>query len=106
LIERGSAEFIERVCREHLDEGGVGFIGHTPMVIDDASFSSIQIGERAEDYAYSIYPGLRELDKKAPAVIVVEGLSGDGRVVAVMDRLRRAASDTGRLREFEAGNQK
>jgi L-threonylcarbamoyladenylate synthase len=106
LIEHGSAEFIERVCREHLDEGSVGFIGHTPMVIDDASFSSIQIGERAEDYAYSIYPALRDLDKKAPAVIVVEGLSGDGRVSAVMDRLRRAASETGRQKDFEAGNPK
>lgn len=106
LIERGSSEFIERVCREHLEEGVVGFIGHTPVVIDDASFSAIQIGERAEDYAYSIYPALRELDKRAPAVIVVEGLSGDGRVAAVMDRLRRAASETGRQKEFEARNQK
>lgn len=106
LIEQGSPEFIEQICKQHLQEGGVGFIGHTPIAIADASFAAMEIGERAEDYAYSIYSALRELDKKAPAVIVVEGLSGDGRVAAVMDRLRRAASETGRLKECEAGNQK
>ena len=29
LIEQGSQELLERVCREHLKEGVVGFIGHT-----------------------------------------------------------------------------
>jgi L-threonylcarbamoyladenylate synthase len=106
LIEHGSPEFIERVCRGYLEEGGVGFIGHTQMVIDDASFTAIQIGERAEDYAYSIYAALRELDKKSPGVIVVEGIRGDGAGAAVMDRLRRAASETDRPKMLETGNRK
>ena len=93
LIERGSPEFIERVCREHLEEGGVGFIGHTPISIESGSFRAICVGEQAEDYAHSIYASLRELDKLQPRVIVVEGIDADGEGAAVMDRLRRAASD-------------
>ena len=92
LIEQGSAELLERVCREHLKEGAVGFIGHTRLVIDDASFHSIQLGEFAREYAHSIYAALRELDKKNPRVIVVEGISDAGEGTAVMERLRRAAS--------------
>ena len=41
LVERASATTIERVCREHLSEGAVGFIGHTPVAIDDPSFFSV-----------------------------------------------------------------
>ena len=93
LIEEGSAELLERICREHLKEGGVGFIGHTRLVIDDASFNSIQLGECARDYAYAIYAALREVDKKNLGVVVVEGISDAGEGGAVMDRLRRAASE-------------
>ena len=92
LIEHRSAELPELVCREYLKEGVVGFIGHTRLVIDDASFHFIQLGECARDYAHSIYAALREIDKKNPRVIVVEGISDAGEGTAVMERLRRAAS--------------
>ena len=93
LIEHGSTEIIEVVCREHLKDGAVGFIGHNQVTIDDVLFYSIQLGNRPEDYAHSIYSALRELDSRNPHVIVVEGINDDDEGAAVMDRLRRAASE-------------
>jgi L-threonylcarbamoyladenylate synthase len=93
LIEHGSPELIEEVCREHLKEGAVGFIGHNQVAIDDRLFHTIQLGNRAEEYAHSIYSALRELDSKNPHVIVVEGINDEDEGAAVMDRLRRAASE-------------
>lgn len=93
LIERGSAQLIELVCRENLKAGSVGYIGHTRVAIDDQSFHSIRLSAHAEDYGNSIYAALRELDKADSRVIVVEGISEQGQGTAVMDRLRRAASE-------------
>ena len=91
LIERGSPAFIERVCKDHLSEGGVGFIGHTPVAIAAAESYQFQLGNEAGDYAHSIYAALRELDKRRVSVVVVEGISERGEGAAVMDRLRRAS---------------
>lgn len=91
LIEHGSRDFIEQVCKEHLSAGAVGFIGHTPVAINDPSFFSIRLGARADEYAHSIYAALRDVDKKNPRVIIVEGISEAGEGAAVMDRLHRAA---------------
>lgn len=95
LIEQGSPGFIEQVCRDHLKEGAVGFAGHSAVEIDDPGFSAIRLGSNAKDYAHSIYATLRQLDKKDPRVIIVEGISEAGEGAAVMDRLRRAASEIG-----------
>jgi len=95
LIEQGSPGFIEQVCRDHLKEGAVGFAGHSAVEIDDPNFSAIRLGSNAKDYAHSIYATLRQLDKKDPRVIIVEGISEAGEGAAVMDRLRRAASAIG-----------
>jgi L-threonylcarbamoyladenylate synthase len=92
LIEQGSSDFIEQVCKTYLSEGPVGFIGHTPVTINDPSFFSIRLGPSAEDYAQSIYSALRDVDRKNPQIIVVEGVSDEGEGAAVMDRLRRAVS--------------
>jgi L-threonylcarbamoyladenylate synthase len=93
LLERGSQELIEKVCREHLKEGAVGFIGHTRVNIADPDFKPIILQESADDYARLIYSALRELDNQGAAVIVIQGISDSGEGVAVMDRLRRAASE-------------
>jgi L-threonylcarbamoyladenylate synthase len=93
LIERGSSKPIEQHCRQHLKQGPVGYIGHTPVDIDDRSFHCIQLPEHAGDYARSIYASLRKLDKAGVRVIVAEGISEEGEGAAVMDRLRRAASE-------------
>lgn len=93
LVEDSSPESIELICRERLKEGPVGFIGHTRIEIDDQQFLLIELGAFADDYAPAIYGALRELDQKGARVIVVEGISETGKGAAVMDRLRRAASD-------------
>jgi L-threonylcarbamoyladenylate synthase len=95
LIEHGSVDSIERVCKEQLKTGGVGFAGHSSVEIDDPKFCAIRLGSSAKDYAHSIYATLRQLDKKNPCVIIVEGISEAGEGAAVMDRLRRAASAIG-----------
>jgi len=92
LVEQGSPESLERVCREQLKNGSIWFIGHSQLEIDDPSFHSIRLGWDAGEYAHSIYAALREADKNEPRVIVVEGISDAGKGEAVMDRLRRAAS--------------
>ncbi len=68
------------------------------MEIDDPNFCALRLGSSAKDYAHSIYAMLRQLDKKNPGVIIVEGISGAGEGAAVMDRLRRAASEVGGYR--------
>jgi L-threonylcarbamoyladenylate synthase len=93
LIEQGSAELLVRVCREHLKTGSVGFAGHSSVEIDDPNFCALRLGSSAKDYAHSMYALLRQLDKKNPRVIIVEGISEAGEGAAVMDRLRRAASE-------------
>jgi L-threonylcarbamoyladenylate synthase len=95
LIEHGSAELLELVCREHLKTGSVGFAGHSLVEIDDPNYYAIRLANNAKDYAHSIYATLRRLDKKEPRVIIVEGISEAGEGAAVMDRLRRAASAIG-----------
>ena len=46
------------------------------------------------DYAARLYAALREMDEGGASVIVIEGIADAGEGAAVMDRLRRAASET------------
>ena len=94
LIERGSQTLIEEVCKEHLKTAAVGFIGHTPLAIDSASFHAVILRDEPADYAANIYSALREMDGRGASVVVVEGISDQGEGAAVMDRLRRAAAET------------
>ncbi|HLG15283.1 MAG TPA: L-threonylcarbamoyladenylate synthase [Blastocatellia bacterium] len=93
VVEKSTPEFIRKLCSEALAGGPVGFIGHTPIRIDDDRFTSVVLGEDPKAYASQIYSALRELDEKRPALIVVEGICDAGEGAAVMDRLRRAASE-------------
>jgi len=92
LVEGGSRDVIEEVCRKYIREAATGFIGHTPISIDDKDFHSIVLGSTACDYAKEIYAALRELDRKNVRVIIVQTIAELGEGSAVMDRLRRAAS--------------
>ena len=94
LIEHGPPSAVERVCKEHLKTGAVGFIGHTPVAIDDANFHAMILRADAGDYAGNLYAALREMDHRHVHTVVVEGISEAGAGAAVMDRLRRAASET------------
>jgi L-threonylcarbamoyladenylate synthase len=92
LVEGFSPEAIEEACTKYLCEGAVGFIGHTPISIDDKNFHSIVLGSSARDYAKEIYAALRELDRKNVQVIIVQTIAELEEGSSVMDRLRRAAS--------------
>ena len=93
LVEHESTVRLEQLCRQYVSRGAVGFIGHTPIAIDDANFKAIIVEATAEAYAHSIYSALRELDQPDAIVIIVEGISEEGAGAAVMDRLRRAATE-------------
>ncbi|HSO76587.1 MAG TPA: L-threonylcarbamoyladenylate synthase, partial [Blastocatellia bacterium] len=95
LVDHASTESIERLCKVFLQEGPVGFVGHTRVAIDNPRFRAILLGNAADEYARSIYSALRELDQWGANVIVVEGIGEEGEGAAVMDRLRRAASEAG-----------
>jgi L-threonylcarbamoyladenylate synthase len=94
LIEPHSSPLIEALCRDYLQAASTGFIGHTPLHMDAPGFHAISLDNSTEDYARRIYAALRELDERGVSVIVVEGISETGEGAAVMDRLRRAASET------------
>ena len=93
LVEQPSPGLSARLSKEHLQDGAVGFIGSSRIDIDDPKFYAINLESSAADYARSIYGALRELDRKGARVIVVEGIDEDREGAAVMDRLRRAASE-------------
>ena len=92
LIAADSAAEIERVCRDRLKTGSVGFIGHTRVNIESVNFKPVILHDSAAEYGISIYSALRKLDDQHISIIVVEGISEAGEGAAVMDRLRRAAS--------------
>jgi len=94
LVERATRDSLERVCNERLESGTVGFIGHTPLVIDDEKFHALILRGEPADYAARLYGALREMDERGAAIVVVEGIADAGEGAAVMDRLRRAASET------------
>jgi L-threonylcarbamoyladenylate synthase len=57
-----------------------------------ASVVVTQVGGDVVDYARTLFSALRHLEALQVDVIIVEGVAEEGLGVAVMDRLRRAAS--------------
>jgi L-threonylcarbamoyladenylate synthase len=94
LVEHGSPASVEKICKEYLKTATVGFIGHTRPAIDGANFYALALPANAAAYAGRIYAALREMDERGASVVVVEGIPDAGEGAAVMDRLRRAASET------------
>jgi L-threonylcarbamoyladenylate synthase len=93
LIERGSSRPVEQLCRELLETSRVGLISHTPVEIADRNFVAVRLADSAADYARAIYAAMRAMDERGVRVIVVEGISDQAEGAAVMERLRRAASE-------------
>ncbi len=93
LLVGYAKESIEKICRESLEQSIIGFIGHTPITIDDSKIVVVPLSNSAEDYARHIYGAMRELDAQNPSVIVVEAISEEGEGAAVMERICRAASE-------------
>jgi L-threonylcarbamoyladenylate synthase len=94
LVEQATPALLERVCKQHLKNAAVGYIGHTPLRIDDEKFSALLLRAEPADYAARLYAALREMDERGAGVVVIEGIADAGEGAAVMDRLRRAASET------------
>jgi L-threonylcarbamoyladenylate synthase len=93
LIERGSPKSIKQTIEQHIEENPVGFIGHSAVDVANQNFHAVILEASAADYARSIYSAMRLLDERGAGVIVVEGISESGEGAAVMDRLRRAATE-------------
>jgi L-threonylcarbamoyladenylate synthase len=93
LVEDTSPLLLKSLLESYLAKGRVGFIGHTTALISSPDLDAVTVRNRAEEYARSIYAALRELDERGAQVVVVEGIEDKGEGAAVMDRLRRAASE-------------
>ena len=93
LVERVEQRRLEEILQEHLENGRVGFIGHSPSGFEHPRLHSIILRNNAKVYARTIYAALRELERQDAQVVVVEGIKDEGEGAAVMDRLRRAASE-------------
>jgi L-threonylcarbamoyladenylate synthase len=93
LIESGSNQSIVHLLKEYLEHGAVGFIGHTRIDIDEPGFHSVILENSARDFARALYSALREMDERGASAIIVEGITETGEGAAVMDRLRRAATE-------------
>lgn len=93
LVEQDSLQSITQLCKYHLSKGAVAFIGHTAVDISDRNFHTVVLEDSADVYAHSIYAALRDMDARGARVIIIEGISDSGAGAAVMDRLRRAASE-------------
>jgi L-threonylcarbamoyladenylate synthase len=94
LVESAGAGELLSICNGFLEHGPVGFIGHTNLGIRDESFKQLLLENDAGAYAGSIYSAFRDLDATGVTTIVVEGIQAGAAADAVMDRLRRAASET------------
>jgi L-threonylcarbamoyladenylate synthase len=93
LLEPNTPHSLGEILEKHLQKGSVGFIGHSPAGLDDPRLHTINLRNDAVDYARSIYASLREVEDRGAAVVVVQGICDKGEGAAVMDRLRRAASE-------------
>lgn len=84
------------------EEGNTGFVvreGALLLVNDDGEEVSkklldVDLGRDVKGVAHGLFGALRELDRLGADIIFVEGVSdGDDMSAAVMNRLRKAASD-------------
>ena len=93
LVEQEATCRLEHILQKHLGYGRVGFIGHSQSGLEDPRLCAFMLRNDVQDYAGSIYAALRELEEKGAQVIVVEGIDDRSEGAAIMDRLRRAASE-------------
>ncbi|HYL97358.1 MAG TPA: L-threonylcarbamoyladenylate synthase [Blastocatellia bacterium] len=109
LVEDKNVETLLAILQRNLKDGPVAYIGHTPIDLPgqgsatstaapgsaplaNPNLTTIMLGNDPAEYGAAIYTAMRELDSRGVPVIVVEGISGSGEALAVMDRLRRSAS--------------
>ncbi|KAK3310685.1 DHBP synthase RibB-like alpha/beta domain-containing protein [Chaetomium strumarium] len=82
-------------------EGDTGFVVKEGQLLGEdgtetaaARLLDVDLGGDVKGVAHGLFAALRELDRRGADVIFVEGVNdGDGIAAAVMNRLRKAASD-------------
>ncbi len=91
----GAHARIAREVTRARDEGRrTAVLGPTPLrKIGADAFFSLRSGDPVE-YARLMYAGLRALDRQECAVVFVPGIAAEGIGLAVMNRLRKAATHT------------
>jgi len=72
-------------------------LARTRQTLPVLTHAQSQLPDEAEAYAHGLYAALRELDRSANDVIVVEEVPADPAWAAVADRLRRAACGSGEV---------
>jgi L-threonylcarbamoyladenylate synthase len=71
----------------------IGYVGRDRGVsFGKATVHLVELSPDPQEYARRLFAIFRELDQQGVEVIVVEGVEEEGLGIAVMDRLRRAAS--------------
>jgi L-threonylcarbamoyladenylate synthase len=93
LCKGGDRDQIDMLCRDLPDRFKIGFVGYTRPRVENPNLHTIILDANAIDYGRRLYSVLRELDDRGIDVIIVEAISEQGEGMAVMDRLRRAASE-------------
>lgn len=94
LIERWE-EATHRPLIERLAAGvrRIGYIGRDRgLAFGDAEVQLVELPPDPEEYARRLFAIFRELDHRGVELIIVEGVEETDMGLAVMDRLRRAAS--------------
>ncbi|RLC96164.1 MAG: threonylcarbamoyl-AMP synthase [Chloroflexi bacterium] len=91
LIEEESPAAVERYT---IEGGKIGIITRRPdLYPDDQAFVVQAMPADLEQYARQMFAALRRLDEEGVSQIIVAAVEETGIGVAIMDRLRRAASD-------------
>lgn len=71
----------------------IGYVGRDRGIsFGKATVHLVELPPDPQEYARRLFAIFRELDQQGVEVIVVEGVEEEGLGIAVMDRLRRAAS--------------
>jgi L-threonylcarbamoyladenylate synthase len=92
LVQGSTPEALRRICLGLHGCGKVAFIGHSKLDLASEFVEQILLDNDAKAYARAIYSAFRDLDAAGASVIVVQATEGDDASDAIMDRLRRAAS--------------
>jgi L-threonylcarbamoyladenylate synthase len=94
ILEAPQAEALQAALAAALQRGArVGCLLHRLELREVPPGVPVsRVGGGVEDYARALFAALRGLDAHGLDVILVEGVSEEGLGLAVMDRLRRAAS--------------
>ena len=93
LLPKKDKGEIAKLAKQYIEIGKrVGVITRHPYILDDPKVIVRAMPQDLRGYAREMFSALRELDEQGVDQIIVEEVEERGIGVAIMDRLRRAAS--------------